>query len=193
MTGIIICFIIVSFTGHPQAQVREYSIIYKGDKVGTMQYYQQVKADTSYFKIISDVKMRFLFQVAVFSMEESYFNNGKMTYSNFFRDVNGTRKSNRQTRAANNNYQAYSNGKQVATYSGSIEYNIARLYCQEPVNIRSVYSDAFQQFLAIEKIDNHKYKIKLPDGNYNHYSYHNGICYQIDVHQSLYDLQIVMN
>ena len=193
ITGFIICFIIVSFTGHPQEQVREYSIIYKGDKVGTMQYYQQVKADTSYFKIISDVKMRFLFQVAVFSMEESYFNNGKMTYSNFLRDVNGTRKSNRQTRAVNNNYQAYSNGKQVATYSGSIEYNIARLYSQEPVNIRSVYSDAFQQFLAIEKMEDHKYKIKLPDGNYNHYSYHNGVCFQIDVHQSLYDLQIVMN
>src|SRR5258705_3014752 len=93
MTCIIICFIIVSFTGHPQEQSREYSIIYKGEKVGTMQYYQRVEADTSYFKIISDVKMRFLFQVAVFSMEESYFNNGKMTYSNFFRDVNGTRKS----------------------------------------------------------------------------------------------------
>ena len=35
--------------------------------------------------------------------------------------------------------------------------------------------------------------VQLPDGNYNHYSYNNGICYQIDVHQSLYDLQIVMN
>src|SRR6478609_3676494 len=67
-------FVIVSFTGHPQEQFRQYSIIYKGDKVGTMQYYQRVKADTSYFKIISDVKMRFLFQVAVFSIEESCFN-----------------------------------------------------------------------------------------------------------------------
>ena len=187
------CFIIVSFAVHPQEQFRQYSIIYKGDKVGTMQYYQRVKADTSYFKIISDVKMRFLFQVAVFSMEESYFNNGRMTYSNFFRDVNGTRKASRQTRAANNNYQAYADGKQVASYPGTIEYNVAHLYCQEPVNIRSVYSDAFQQFLVIEKVENHKYKIRLPDGNYNHYSYLNGICYQIDVHQALYDLQIVMN
>src|SRR5437868_1960303 len=70
MAGIIICYILLSFTVHPQEQLREYSIIYKGDKVGTMQYYQRIKANTSYFKIISDVKMRFLFQVAVFSMEE---------------------------------------------------------------------------------------------------------------------------
>lgn len=64
------------------------------------------------------------------------------------------------------------------------------LYCREPDDQAQVYSDNFQQFLQVKQVSPHVYRIDLPDGNYNFYSYTNGICSKVDIHHSLYTIQI---
>jgi len=66
------------------------------------------------------------------------------------------------------------------------------LYSREPENISQVYSDNFQSFIAIQKTDKHKYKITLPDGNYNYCYYKNGVLNLVEVHHSLYSANIVL-
>ena len=158
-----------------------------------MQIHQRMAGDTTHLKMVSDVKMRMIMSIHVITLEESSFHHDKLLYSSVLRKVNGSPKVNTQTRASENKYLTFSDGKPGPVNNEMITYNLTRLYCMEPVNYKRVYSDAFQQFLPIKQIDKHKYKITLPNGNYNHYSYQNGICNKVEIYHSFYTLQMILN
>jgi hypothetical protein len=64
------------------------------------------------------------------------------------------------------------------------------LYSTEPTSVSQVYSDSFEQFIAIQKTADHKYKIELPDGNHNNYYYENGILSKVDINSTFYSASI---
>lgn len=177
---------------YAQEKTNIYSVRYKGEDVGTVKLNQLVKGDTVTYRIISDVKTRFIFSIHVKSFEESLFQKGRLVFSTVSRTVNGNEKANRQTRSGNGIYTLNGNGKSVVLKHESIDYNMMRLYWVEPINMQKVYSDNYQQFLVISKIRSHTYKVILPDGNYNYYSYTNGICSKVEVFNSLYNMQMIL-
>ncbi len=179
-----------SFALQAQVQTREYNVSYKGDNVGNMQLYQNKTGENVYMKMVSNVQMNFIINIKVNTEEESLFQSGKLIYSNVSRKVNGKEKLNKQTKATGDTYQTSSDGKPGPINNKLIDYNFNLLYCIEPVNIQIVYSDNFQQFLQIQKVS--KYKIELPDGNYNYYSFQNGICNKVEVHHTFYTIQITL-
>ena len=71
-----------------------------------------------------------------------------------------------------------------------IDYNLSMLYTKEPFNKQLIYSDNFQQFLNVEQIAPHRYKIALPDGNYNYYTFKDGICNTAELHHSFYTIYV---
>jgi predicted PurR-regulated permease PerM len=191
-TTLFIVLLLFSFSLHAQVQTREYNVSYKGDNVGNMEFYQNKTGDNVYMKMVSNVEMNFIVNVKVNTEEESFFQNGKLIYSNVSRKVNGKEKVNKQTKASGDTYQTSSDGKPGSLSNKFIDYNLILLYSNEPVNVQIVYSDNFQQFLHIQKVSEHKYKIDLPDGNYNYYSFLNGICSNVEVHHTFYTIQITL-
>ena len=173
-----------------QEQKTEYKVIFHGDSVGNMQLYKNKTGDNISFSSVSNVLIRFFIKVKVVSKEESNFQNGRLMYSNVSRIVNGKEKAARQTKAVGNTYETTSFGKAVPSTDKLIDYNFNMLYCQEPLNKQAVYSDNFQQFLSVEQVALHKYKIVLPDGNYNYYTFSNGICSMVELHHSFYTVYI---
>jgi hypothetical protein len=67
-------------------------------------------------------------------------------------------------------------------------------YCIAPFlkNITKVYSDNYQKLLDLKKVDEHKYRLTLPDGNYNYYTYRDGVCCKVDVERTFFTLQFVL-
>ena len=179
-------------TAEAQEVLRKYVVLYKGEDIGVMQLKQTIAGDTVLYKMTSDIRSRFIFKITVKSVEESTFQNGKLVYSAVDRTVNGNQKVKRQTTAGNKVYTLNKEGKPGVIYDECINYNLMSLYCQEPVNMARVYSDNYQQFLPITKINAHTYKIELPDGNYNHYIYNKGICVKVDVFNNLYNMELVL-
>lgn len=175
---------------HAQEQVTKYNVMHSGKVVGHLDFYQKRTGDDFYLKMISEVKMKFIFSINVDCNEESLFQNGKLVSSHVLRKVNGKQKADRQTKATGNIYQTIAEGKSKALNQKAINTNLMLLYCHEPVNNAQVYSDNFQQFLKVQQTAPHVYRIDLPDGNYNYYSYTNGICSKVDIHHSLYTIQI---
>jgi hypothetical protein len=174
-----------------QEQTVKYNVLHSGKVVGHMNLYQRRQGDELYLKMISEVKMRFIFSVKVDIQEESTFNNGKLMNSLVCRNVNGSEKCNRQTKAVASGYQTIAEGKCGKTVEQKqIAANLMLLYCREPADQAQVYSDNFQQFLQVKQVSPHVYRIDLPDGNYNFYSYTNGVCSKVDIHHSLYTIQI---
>jgi hypothetical protein len=173
-----------------QEQTVKYNVLHSGKVVGHMDLYQKRNGDDLYLKMISEVKMRFIMSIKVDINEESVFQGGKLISSNICRKVNGKEKASRQTKACGDCYQATADGKSKQLDQKYIGTNLMLLYCREPDNNAQIYSDNFQQFLQVKQVSPHVYRIDLPDGNYNFYSYTNGICSKVDIHHSLYTIQI---
>ena len=192
MRANILLLILILFVLRLSAQqnLSTYVVRYKGDDIGTLKLQQTVKGDTIHYRMTSDIKTRFIFNIRVKSFEESEFQKGRLIYSAVNRTVNGDEKVKKQTRAGNKIYTLSDEGKSVVLYNESIGYNLMRMYCLEPLNISKVYSDNYQKFLPITKIKPHTYKVVLPDGNYNYYSYTNGICSKVEVFNTLYNMEM---
>jgi hypothetical protein len=138
----------------------------------------------------SEVNTRFIFNFKANAKEEVIYDNGIMTWSSIFRKLNGNVKVDKKTKANGNAYTVYKGSKTETLNNYPIRYNMLSVYIIEPVTITKVYSDNFQQQVDIQKIADHHYKIKFPDGNYNEYFYTNGVCSKIVIHHSLYGASI---
>jgi hypothetical protein len=192
IAGVLIILFLFSFSIFAQNQLLSYNVVYKGNIIGDMQVSQNKSDGKVNLKMVSNVQMHLLFGIKMSSQEESSFENGKLIYSSVYRQVNGKEKANKQTRAVGNNYQTSSEGIVDRLSDGAIEYNIHSLYFHEPVNLQKVYSDNYQQLLPIKKINEHSYKIHLPDGNCNYYFYKNGICNRVNVNTSMVSVEMLL-
>jgi len=190
---LILSLLFFSFIVNAQLQKTEYTITFRGDSVGNMQFYKNEAGSNLYLKAVSNVSIRFLVKVNVQLEEISNFQSGRLMYSSVSRIVNGKEKSAKQTKAAGNIYEATSFGKPVPSTDKRIDYNLNMLYCKEPFDKQVIYSDNFQQFLSVEQVAPHRYKIVLPDGNYNYYTFRDGICHEAEIRHPFYTIFIRLN
>ena len=190
---LLVILLIFSTNSYSQNKTFNYQIIRNGDKVGSLLFSETSTGDLDYLKMESDVKTRLIFTFTAHASEEAVYNNGILLRSSIYRRLNGTEKANKQHEATGNRQYLIRTGKTSEfTKTYPITYNMLSLYSKEPENISKVYSDNFQTFLAIEKAASHKYKITLPDGNYNYYYYKNGILNLVEVHHSFYSANIIL-
>jgi hypothetical protein len=187
---LITAFLLSSFFIFSQDRTLKYDILYKGNIVGDMQINKRVNDENVYLMMISRAKMRFFTSYKVYIEEQSLFNKGKLVYTSVYREVNGKVKANHKTKAAGDIYLTEADGKTGSIKNKPINSNLILLYFYEPVNLRQVYSGNFQQFVDVRPVGDHTYKIDLPDGNYNYYTYRNGICVRVEVHNSMYTISM---
>jgi hypothetical protein len=157
--------------------------------MGSLLLSQNTVGTTTHIKIESIVKTRFIIRINVESVEEATFQNGILVYSSLKRSVNGNERVNQQIQAKGVFYKMTSGSKIKNLPAYPIYYSILSLYYQEPVKISQVYSDNFQQYVGVNLAGANKYKISFPNGNYNYYTYKNGVCTTVDIIQSLYNIQ----
>ena len=167
-----------------------YNIKRNGDVVGNIRFVQGISGSRTVLTMESEVNTRFIFNFKANAKEEVIYDNGIMTWSSIFRKLNGSVKVDKKTKANGNAYTVYRGTKTETLNNYPIRYNMLSVYIIEPVNITKVYSDNFQQQVDIQKIGDHHYKIKFPDGNYNEYFYTSGVCSKIVIHHSLYSASI---
>jgi len=185
-----VLFFLFLITSSAQEKTVHYNVLRNGTVIGQMQFYQKTNNDEIFLKISSQVQTQFIFGINVKTEEGSYFKNGKLVSSYVKRQVNGKEKANKTTQLINSNYNTIAENKKGQIKEQYIDYNLMLLYSREPVSQNQVYSDSFQQFLAIKKTDLHSYRIVLPDGNYNDYHFQNGLCQKVELHHSLFTINI---
>lgn len=183
-------FLPIGYFSVAQEQMRHYDIIYKGDTVGRMNFYESRSGDNLSLKFHSRVRIRSLISFLVETEERSEFKNGALVHSSVRRKINGKERTLKQTIAAEGAYRCYPQKTSCGGAIQPIAYNLHLLYISEPADKQKVYSDHFQQYLVAHKIADHKYRVELPDGNYNYYSFENGICHNIEVVHDFFSLKM---
>lgn len=165
----------------------------KGDKViGTFTVAETNTAVSKFIKLESHVKTSFIVSIAVDAKEECFFQNGLLSQSAVYRKVNGSEKVNKKHSLYGTGYVIEAGKKKDTICCIKILNNLMNLYCTEPVNTVKVYSDTYQKFLTIEKLETHIYRIDVPDGSYNKYFYKDGKCNKVEIHQTLYTIVMVL-
>ena len=187
-----LCFFVTAFA-FSQEKKLEYNIKRNGDVVGNILFIQNSNGNRTTLKMESEVRIRFVFLITVKAQEETIYDNGIMTWSSVFRKTNENVKADKKTKAAGSSYTIYKGSNAETLNNYPIRYNMLSIYILEPVNISKVYSDNFQQFIDIQKLEERHYKIKFPDGNYNEYYYNNGVCTKVEVHNTLYSATVELN
>jgi hypothetical protein len=186
MQLMVMMMLTLAISTQAQQNKYEYSIKRNGDVVGTIHITQGITGNRTVLTMESEVNTRFIFNFKAKAKEEAIYDNGIMTWSSIYRKLNGNVKVDKKTKANGTTYTVYKGSKTETLNNYPIRYNMLSVYISEPVNITQVYSDNFQQQVNIQKLADHHYKIKFPDGNYNEYFYTKGICSKVEIHHSLY-------
>jgi len=194
MTGIALSIVLLMsvLTAYSQKKLLSFQILRSGNKVGTMRFSETTSGGTDSLKLESDVKTKLISTFIAHGAEQAIFNSGILWRSSIYREVNGKEKANKRHQADNGHYIIYKGKEAKVMKDYPITYNMLSLYSKEPENISKVYSDNFETFITIQKVDPHKYKIVLPDDNYNYYYYKDGVLNLVEVHHTLYSANIVL-
>jgi len=187
---LVVLFFLFTINSQAQEKTVNYNVLRNGTVIGQMQFSQKTNNDDVFLKISSEVKTRLIFGIDIKTEEGSHFKNGKLISSYVKRHVNGKEKANKSTQLIDSGYKTLAENKKGQIKQNYIDYNLMLLYSKEPVGENQVYSDSFQQFLVIKKTNTHSYRIVLPDGNYNDYHFLNGVCQKVELHHSLFTINI---
>jgi len=185
----IIVFILLLLTCYfafSQIKRLQYSIKRKDAQIGTISFSFQNAGNKKVFIMESRIKTRLLILFTAIGREESEFENDVMISSSVYQKLNGREQVNKKIELVGRSYVISKGSQQEPLNNFPITYNMICLYVKEPVDVPKVYSDKFQQFLAIQKLGEHHYRIKFPDGNFNEYFYSEGLCTRVEVHHTLY-------
>jgi Domain of unknown function (DUF6134) len=175
-----------------QPIVRHYKIMRKGSEVGWTKVEKQTDSNTTMITMTNDVKIRFIFSYESTAKEISWFRNGKMQHSYYYRKTNGSIKADRHMYLVNDGYEV-SESKKEKLNIAPVGYNTLSMYFQEPVGMASVYSDNHQCYLAITKEADGGYSFTSSDGTTNTFYYRGGICYKVKIDHSLYSATMLLN
>lgn len=181
-------------TASINAQQRKlaYNVMRNGNVIGRINFIELTQGQKKFLSFTSDVKTRFILSFCDQSSETAAYENGVMIYSSFYQKQNGSVKANKITIAAGKSYKLVDKNITSLVSYPPIRYSMLQLYINIPETVDKVYSDNYQKHLDIKKVDQNIYRLALPDGNYNYYTYENGVCSKVVIERSLFTVQFVL-
>lgn len=169
-----------------------YDVMRNGNIIGHIIFTELIKEQRKFLSFNSNIKTSFIFSFSDETTETSIFENEIMVRSSFNQKQTGSGKTNTVVEASGNVYKVIDGNISKIIYASPIYYNTLLLYVKPPESIYKVYSQKFQKLLEIKKVTENKFRLTLPDGNYNYYTYKNGLCSRVDIERSLFTVHFVL-
>lgn len=190
---IIVLMLFMPMLSNAQHTQLNYKIIRNGDEIGWLRLEKTTRGNTSDLLLVSEIKTKVVFPIAVYAKESSTFEKGKLIYSSQTRKTNSTLNFEKQTRLMANEYEVLENGKKERLTFLSIGTNLQSLYFDEPINSKSVYCDNHKCFVKVKKTTDGGYEVKFPNGNANCYYYKEGLCVKVKIIHAFYSVEIIFD
>lgn len=192
----IVLFLFTAFIFHASSSAQErklfYDVVRNGKVIGEINFTEKLQGQKKFLSINSDVETTLIFQVTDHTAETAVYDKGVMVYSSFYERQTGSDEVNKSTVVAGKLYKVTDNGVSQLVNFGPIRYNMLLLYTTIPKNINKVYSSNFQKMADIKKVEENKYRLTLPDGNVNDYTYKNGVCTKVEIVRTMISVQFIL-
>ena len=191
---LVLLFTTYMFQTSVWAQERKliYDVMRNGNLIGKIIFTELTKDGKQFLSFTSDIKTNFIFSFSDQTTETSTFENEILIRSSLYQKQTGSDKTNLVIEATENMYKFINGGSSKMIYDYPIYYNTLLLYVKPPENIYKAYSLKFQKLLEIKKLEENKYRLSLPDGNYNYYTYKDGVCKKVEVERTFFSVQFVL-
>jgi hypothetical protein len=165
----IFCFFNMSI----QAQKLEYDIIWLG-KIGKLSITKTSTDNTHTIETNSEVKIPF-YSFNWITKTKSV--NGQLSTAEYRQLLNQKKREGSYISFIDqDNWQFTNTDGEKQTIKIKDQFYVSRLYYQEPLGEKYIFSERFGKSLELIDHGNGHYKLLLPEDNYCEYFYENGIC-----------------
>ncbi len=185
-TKLILSGLLTSFSiaTNLSAQTHLYEAFIKGHKVGEMKVVQEVNDESEKISVVTHIEAHMLVTIRVDFESHSSYMDGQLVEATAISKTNGRVHSQAQTSFKNGAYTARVDRKtkvleQKTIYGGDL------FYCEEPVDLKEVYSLASGELLQVEKAGDHEYYF-VHDGKKELHKYANGVLKELQIDHRLY-------
>lgn len=168
------------------AQSYRYDVVLLGQTVGEVNAVCRNNNGQVDYTIKSKVQLRLIPGGNISTAIEASYANNILQHAVASRETGRDNKNKSTTTRKNTSgYEVILNGTRSQLREPSIRYSVACLFFTEPQNISRLFSETLGTFLPLASLGNHQYKLQMPDGNDNIYSYANGKLISVEVNQTL--------
>ncbi len=172
-------------------QNHHFSVHKGGREIGQITATLKESQNTQTYKIQSDVSFRILWKN--YRRKTS----NTVTYRNEYLDTSysGIYMNNEMVDSSTieqgiNDYRAFKfPDDRFVLNNVDLRFTTAKLYFQEPLEVKKVYSERFLQYCPIEALGDSRYKLHLPDDKVNYYTYKDDQLIAVLVERTWFNLE----
>lgn len=165
----------MGFVFSSQAQNLHYLIRLDNQQMGDM-HATKTKGKKEKYLMESKIKVDKMIKIDLIYTIESIFEKNILQFSNAVETANGKTQTNSETKRNSTGYGVTTKKETKTIIHKGITFNLSKLYFEEPVGIKSIWSDTFGEMLTLKPAGEHRYELILPNGKSSFYSYFKGIC-----------------
>ncbi|MEO9483196.1 MAG: DUF6134 family protein [Ekhidna sp.] len=162
-------------------QTLHYDVVKGSKKLGDMTVKRIQSEGQLKYEINSKVTFRILFSFTVDYESTSEYKYGQLIKEYTHNQLNGSTQKKSTIWFDGEKYTLDLDGTRT-TRKEKIDYSVATIYFEEPIDGQKVFSPQFGEYLKFTKIGEHRYEMESPDGM-NVYTYTNGICSEVKVNR----------
>ena len=187
----ILVLVLVMCTSGLSGQQHQYSVHRGGKEIGEISASLTETTYTKTYEILSDVSFKVLWKKynrktsnLVVYQEESV----KTSHCGVY--MNEDLQDSTTMAKVQNSYRVFKYpGDHYMLDDIELNFTTAKLYFQEPVGIRNVYSERFLQPCRLEDQGDHTYKLHLPDNKTNYYTYKDRQLVAVSIERTWFNLE----
>lgn len=152
----------------------DFTVYIGSDQVGKLSITKHEFGGKIVYHLHSEVGVKLLVGIDIQENIQDVFANGLLQTSEHTRFVNNSQRIKNSLHYTQQQYVLRKNDKTCGYLTSPIRYSITSLYFAEPVMPVQVYSQSFQQLIALKKTGVHNYALRLPNGAITEYCYDKG-------------------
>jgi hypothetical protein len=179
-----------SFTS-AQEKTLQYDVTRNGNVIGYVKVLEKINEDNAYWELKSDVNTRFILSYSNYISDVVLFKDGVMVLGQYYQKENN-KETKWEIKADGNYFKMVSNGKPDSQNFMPVHNHYLQLFFHCPETLTKIFSNHYHRYLELKQVAANKYRLSLPDGDYNYYTYKNGICSQVDIERTFFTIHFVL-
>ena len=168
----------------------KYTVYVSGSKRGTLQADINRKPDKS-FDIRLETKLHFPFTDVVSLIQVHYKAHG-LESSSSLKHINDDLKEKITVKRVDGGYALTDVDGKNTQLLGKIPFSVGRLYHDEPVGMKELFSERLGTFVPIRSLKAGEYELLQPDGKKNVFVYRYGICTEMRTEMMACNVRFVL-
>jgi hypothetical protein len=178
----------LTIAGQMAAQTARFEIIKGDDVIGSITATCERSGSRVTYRMDSRSEISLIWTQVIETSMNALYNGEHVDVCGMTVHVNGSMRDSTYMSYDGSQNRCYVHPDQAHDLQNRIKWTTARMYFQEPVDVRSVFVESLLQDHRLERKEAGRYTLNLPGDTQNHYYYVNGTLREIRVDRPFFDL-----